>query len=136
MRRAIRFPSLGVISLSLLATACTQCATDRSREIAPVVFGIRDRLTPEGGQSLAFSGVRSDSAGVHASWEIETALDWPVYSAWAKGRAPADFKVVAEGDSSLTLGKEMPGDYYSLRLSPVSATQPLRIRAEFNGRPY
>jgi hypothetical protein len=134
--RALRLPGLAAVSLSLLAAGCTQCATNRNQEIAPVVFGIRDRLTPEGGQSLAFSGVRSDNTGVHASWEIETALDWPAYSAWAKGRAPADFKVVAEGDSSLTLGKEMPGDYYSLRLSPVPATHPLRIRAEFDGRPY
>jgi hypothetical protein len=134
--RTIHVPGLAALGLSLLVAGCTQCATERNREIAPVVFGIRDRLTPEKGQSLAFSGVRSDSAGVRASWEIETAMDWPAYSAWAKGRAPADFRIVAEGESSLTLGKELPGDFYSLRLSPVPATSPLRIRAEFDGRPY
>ena len=77
-----------------------------------------------------------DSTGVHASWEIETGMDWPAYSAWAKGRVPADFKIVGETHASLTLGKARPGDFYSVRLSPVPATHPLRIRAEFDGRPY
>jgi hypothetical protein len=81
-------------------------------------------------------GVRRDRLGVHASWEVETAMDWPTYAGWAKGRVPADFSVVSEDDSSLTVGMTMPGDFYSLRLSPVPSISPLRVRAEFDGRPH
>lgn len=81
-------------------------------------------------------GVRRDRLGVHASWEVDTAMDWLTYAGWAKARVPADFSVVSEDDSSLTVGMTMPGDFYSLRLSPVPSISPLRVRAEFDGRPH
>lgn len=124
-----------LVALELCSGVCAQRATWRHPEVQPLVLGIRDRLAPEGGRSVAFSGLNWDSSGVRASWDVETAMDWPAYTAWVKTRLPPDFELVSEGRSWISLATDRVGGYYGLRLTPLPSTEPLRIHAEFEGRP-
>ena len=124
---------IGAVGLGLLTAGFTGCAVDR--EVEPVVIGLRDRLTPDGGSVFAFSGLRRDRSGVHATWEINTAMAWSAYSDWVKSRMPPDFRLAAAEPASLLFRKTMDADSFQLRLEPIVSASPPRVRATFDGYP-
>ena len=122
-----------VLGIACLAIASARCGgPDRSFE--PVVYGLMERSKPEGGQVSGFSRIRRDQSGVHASWEVETGMDWPSYSEWVRRRVSPDFTAVAGDGSSLTFRKSMEADVFVLQLEPIASTT--RVRATFDGTPH
>ena len=130
MTRPALAAALGV---ALVAIGSARCGgPDRSFE--PVVFGLMERSKPEGGQVSGFSRIRRDDSGVHASWEVETGMEWPAYSEWVRRRVPPDFSAVAGDGSSLTFRKSMEADVYMLQFEPIASTS--GVRARFDGHPH
>lgn len=128
-----RPPLVAVLGIAFLAIVCARCGgPDRSFE--PVVFGLMERSKPEGGQVSGFSRIRRDKSGVHASWEVETGMEWPAYSEWVRRRVEPDFSAVGGDGSSLTFRKSMEADVYILQFEPTASTS--RVRATFEGRPH
>jgi len=124
------------LGISLCVLSFTRCGGTADRDVQPVVLGLVERLKPERGEVFNFSGLRTDRTGVHASWEIETGMGWTDYSVWITPRVPPEFKAGEPTDgSSLAFRKSTTGDLYVLRITPVGASAPSRVRATFDGFP-
>lgn len=119
----------------VLVTAGEICCISANTEIEPVVFGLRDRLRPDGADVVGFSGLRRDRSGVHASWEILTGMEWSAYSSWAAARVPPDFTRGSGESPPLVFRKVLPGDSLVLSIEPVAGSQPMRVRVTFDGYP-
>jgi hypothetical protein len=96
-----------------------------------------DSMKPSGGTVSAYSGMLYDRTGVRASWEVQPGMDWPAYAAWLTNASPGGFRAEPTTDASaLVLRKTAPADAYSVTLEPIPASEPLRVRATFVGRPF
>lgn len=126
---------VGALGFGLFAVTSIRC-DGRDQEIhSAVALGLMERSRPEGGKVFAYSGLRRDRSGVHASWEIEPGMDWSTYSSWLKQRVPADFPADPPDGSSVVFRKSMPADFYVLRFEPIGSAPPFRVRATFDGYP-
>lgn len=126
---------LAAVGLILAGAACAPSGGTVERDIQPVVLGLMERVRPEGGSVFAFSGLRRDASGVHASWEVETGMNWAAYSAWVAERVPRDFRRDPADRSSMLFRRSMEADFYVFRLEPLSSLPPFRVRATFDGYP-
>jgi hypothetical protein len=133
MRGAVRTAAAALV---LLGTSLAGCRGTIEPDVQPILLDLIERLTPEGGEVFAFSGLRRDGNGVHASWETETGMDWAGYSAWAQQRMPPGFRSDSGDGSTLVFRRTMEGDAFVLRIEPAGQGLPARIRASFDGYPY
>jgi hypothetical protein len=96
-----------------------------------------DATKPNGGSVSAYSGMLYDRTSVRASWEVQPGMDWPAYAAWLAAASPGGFKAEATTDASaLVLRRIDAADAYSITLEPIPASEPLRVRVTFLGRPF
>jgi hypothetical protein len=126
-------PALAAIGVALLAVGSARCGgLDRSFE--SIAFELIERSKPEEGQLTAMSRVRRDDSGVHATWEVETGMEWSAYSELVRRRVPPHFSVVDANGTSLTFRTSMETDVYTLTFEPIASTS--RVRATFEGKPH
>ena len=59
---------------------------------------------------------------VEADWQIRNSSTTKQYFGWVKQQLGADYRVVSQTESVLTMGKTLPGDSYTLEFKNSSGS--------------
>jgi hypothetical protein len=101
----------------------------------PFVRGILDRTTPDGGRVTDYSGVIRNSAGIEASWTVETDMTWDRYAQWVTARLSPGLESVGRGATSRAFRKSLNADTYMIFLENVPGQRRTKVRITVEGRP-
>ena len=117
-----------IATVVLFSAACGSTAD-------PVVTGLIDRTKPDGGRVTEYFGLNRTSAGIDASWLVETDMTWDHYAQWIRGRLSPGFESVGGGPNSLTFRKALDADSYTIVFESMPGQNPMRVRVTVQGRP-
>jgi hypothetical protein len=72
--------------------------------------------------------IRKHPASVQADWQIRSSGTTEQYFEWVKQQLGADYHVVSQTKSVLTMGKTLPGDSYTLEFKSTSLGSTIDVR--------
>jgi hypothetical protein len=94
-----------------------------SPEIVAEIKTLEQRtIAPNSGLQRAASIRKQHAMSVEADWQVRVSSTTREYFGWVKQQLGADYHVVSQTESVLTMGKTLPGDSYTLEFTNGSGS--------------
>ena len=103
-------------------------------DLAEEVRRLQEQTMPPGTSMPARADLVSGESVARAEWMFTTSLTSRQYFEWLKDHLPENYAVVNDTPAEMTLGRQLPGDAFTLTLS-ASDAEPKQIRAKFSAGP-
>ena len=122
---------LGVVTAAVIgfSSACGDTSD-------PFITGLVDRTKPDGARVTEYFGARRSSAGVEASWLVETDMPWDRYVQWVTNRLSPGFETAESVPEALTFRKSFDADVYTIRFERIAERSRAGVQVTVQGRPH
>lgn len=123
--------------LLFLTSVLTSCGTAPGTEawFQGEASALRAKTVPPDCAAFAEKGIARESARIVAHWECDSSWDSARYRDWVKEQLRSGYKTIRSDADSLVVGKNLGGDFESIRVETRQEGGTLHIRIEVQSYP-
>jgi hypothetical protein len=114
----------------LFVTLCA-CRGDPDASLRAELRDLQARTVPVGARIVSESPITRDYWSVKASWDVDVAATWDDYVQHVR-EGLFEFTGRPRASGSAEFVKHLPGDTHMVRVEPLGAGSPLRVRISFS----